>query len=179
MADRLSRDERSSLMKRIRSKDTGPELAIRKLLHAEGYRFRLHGSKLPGKPDLVFSRRRCAVFVNGCYWHGHGCARGGTGAKSNASYWGPKIARTRERDAQNIKRLNDAGWRVFVVWECETRHLEEQLVRLKAFLGDPKTDDGTSDRSELGPASLAPATRSNAADSRKVTGGRGASKLPA
>jgi DNA mismatch endonuclease (patch repair protein) len=102
MADRLTPEARSSLMKKIRGKDTAPEMIVRRLLHGMGYRFRLHAPELPGKPDIVFRPRRKAVLVHGCYWHGHGCSRGGKGAKSNQDYWGPKIARTRARDAASV-----------------------------------------------------------------------------
>lgn len=106
-------------MSAIRSKDTKPELRVRRIAHAMGLRFRLHRSDLPGSPDLVFPRHRLALFVHGCFWHGHGCKRGGQGPKSNIAYWGPKIQRTRARDAAAKDALEGMGWKVAVLWECE------------------------------------------------------------
>lgn len=135
MSDHVTREQRSRMMSAIRGKDTAPEMAVRRLAHALGYRFRLHRKDLPGKPDLVFPGRRAVIFVHGCYWHGHGCARGGTGAKSNQDYWGPKIARNRERDVRNAVALKEAGWRVMTVWECETKNRERMAANLRGFLG--------------------------------------------
>ncbi len=137
MADRVTPEQRSRMMRAIRSKDTAPEMKVRRLVHGMGYRYRLHRKDLPGKPDLVFGPRRKAVFVHGCYWHGHGCSRGGTGAKSNQAYWGPKITRNRERDARNGRALREAGWDVLTVWECETKDTAALERRLREFLGDP------------------------------------------
>src|SRR5436309_15860256 len=106
-------------MSAIRSKNTKPELRVRRAAHAMGLRFRLHRSDLPGNPDLVFPRRRLALFVHGCFWHGHGCKRGGSGPKSNTDYWGPKIKRNRARDTAAKAALEQLGWRVAVLWECE------------------------------------------------------------
>lgn len=141
MADRISRERRSQVMSRIRSTNTGPELRVRRLVHALGYRFRLHRKELPGKPDLVFPRRRAVIFVHGCYWHGHGCKRGGSGAKSNESYWGPKIERNRERDQRVLAALRDAGWRTLVIWECETADQEALTGRIREFLSAPASRD--------------------------------------
>lgn len=127
MTDQLDAARRSRNMARIRAKDTGPELRVRRVAHAMGLRFRLHRSGLPGNPDLVFPRRRLAMFVHGCFWHGHGCQRGGKGPKSNIQYWGPKIERTRARDASAMQALERLGWRVAVLWECELR--DEAFVR--------------------------------------------------
>lgn len=135
MADRISIEQRSYTMSRIRSKDTKPELTVRRLVHALGYRYRLHRKDLPGSPDLVFGPRRKVIFVHGCYWHGHGCSVGGTGAKSNQTYWGPKITRNKQRDAAVIDALEGAGWSVMVIWECETRNIEKLRPRIKEFLG--------------------------------------------
>jgi len=106
-------------MRAIRSKHTKPELRVRKVAHSMGLRFRLHRKDLPGKPDLVFPKHKLALFVNGCFWHGHGCKRGGTGPKSNTGYWAPKIARTRARDAASMAALKEVGWKVAILWECE------------------------------------------------------------
>jgi DNA mismatch endonuclease, patch repair protein len=110
---------RSANMSAIRSKNTKPEMRVRRIAHAMGLRFRLHRSDLPGHPDLVFPRHKLAMFVHGCFWHGHGCKRGGSGPKSNTGYWGPKIERTRARDVASKKALEDTGWNVAVLWECE------------------------------------------------------------
>ena len=107
---------RSENMSRIRSKDTAPELIVRRGLHARGFRFRVHRRDLPGRPDLVLTRWRAVIQVQGCYWHGHDCL--GRAPKTNTQYWGPKIAGNRERDVRNEAALVEAGWRVLVVWEC-------------------------------------------------------------
>lgn len=107
---------RSENMSRIRSKDTGPEMVIRRGLHARGFRFRLHRRDLPGTPDLVLRRFGAVIEVRGCYWHAHpGCGRA---PSTNQEYWGPKLRRNRERDVKNEAALQEAGWRVCVVWEC-------------------------------------------------------------
>ena len=133
LMDTISVEQRSSLMSRIRSKDTQPELTIRRLLHRLGYRYVLHDGRLPGKPDLVFPSRRAAVFVHGCFWHGHGCALAST-PKSNGGYWVGKLARNAARDTRHMRDLRRLGWRVTVVWECATQKrdlssLERRLVR--------------------------------------------------
>jgi DNA mismatch endonuclease (patch repair protein) len=122
--------DRSENMRRIRSRDTSPELAIRSLVHKMGYRFRLHRKDLPGKPDLVFPSRRKVIFVHGCFWHAHNCKTAHT-PKSNASYWKPKFQRNRARDRKNLKVLVKLGWRPLVIWECEVRNnrLVQQSVR--------------------------------------------------
>ncbi|MEO6256474.1 MAG: very short patch repair endonuclease [Sphingomicrobium sp.] len=127
---------RSANMRAIRSKDTKPELQVRRLAHAMGLRFRLHRSDLPGKPDLIFPRHRLVLFVHGCFWHGHGCKRGGRGPKSNTDYWGPKIERTRARDASAQQDLETLGWRVAVVWECELTDSEWIRSRIRAAIFD-------------------------------------------
>lgn len=115
MVDRISSEARSANMRAIRSKGTKPELFVRRVAHASGLRFRLHRADLAGKPDLVFPKWRAVVFVHGCYWNGHGCARGGSGSKSNINYWGPKIQRTKARDEVNRSKLIASGWRVMVI----------------------------------------------------------------
>lgn len=119
MVDFLSATERSERMSRIRSKDTQPELALRKALHKQGFRYRLHGAGLPGKPDLVFPRYKTVVFVHGCFWHRHeGCSIATT-PKSNTQFWTDKFERNVARDIRSQAMLEELGWRVFVVWECE------------------------------------------------------------
>lgn len=135
--DRLTPERRSENMRRIKSKDMKPELAVRRLVHALGYRFRLHRSGLPGKPDLVFAGRRKAIFVHGCFWHQHAEA----GCKlvrkpsSNTSYWGPKLERTIARDKANEAALAAAGWQVLTLWECGLRDADALAEQLKDFLG--------------------------------------------
>jgi DNA mismatch endonuclease (patch repair protein) len=136
MTDVFSPEKRSAVMARIRGRDTGPELKLRRLLHAAGYRYRLHGPGLPGRPDLVFTRRRAAVFVHGCFWHGHDCPRGARAPKANAAYWAAKIARNRARDAGVEARLRASGWTAHTVWECELRARPAAVLsRLQAALG--------------------------------------------
>lgn len=132
--DKISPKRRSANMAKIRSRDTKPEMAVRSLVHRMGYRFRLHRRDLPGKPDLVFGPRKKVIFVHGCYWHGHGCAVGGKGAKSNVRYWGPKIVRNKQRDRSSIAKLRRRGWRVLVVWECRTRDIAGLELKLRSFL---------------------------------------------
>ena len=125
-------------MARIRSKDTAPEMAVRKMLHAHGYRYRLHRKDLPGKPDVVLTKHRVAIFVHGCFWHQHKGCRFAATPKSNAGYWGPKLSRNVQRDEQSVRALQQAGWRVLVVWECACRKGSgSQLLPLMAgFIED-------------------------------------------
>lgn len=118
----------------VRSTDTGPELAVRRLLHGMGYRYRLHARDLPGKPDLVFRSRRCVIFVHGCFWHRHeGCSLARM-PKSRVDFWEAKLESNRVRDAREVASLKKAGWRVFVVWECELKDKEKLARRLSRFL---------------------------------------------
>lgn len=121
MADIMTAEERSHRMSLIRSRDTAPELALRRALHATGLRYRVHFSGLPGRPDIVFPARRVVVFVNGCFWHGHRCPTGHI-PRSNSAFWKNKIETNRQRDARNIMKLRKAGWKVIVVWECSVRN---------------------------------------------------------
>jgi DNA mismatch endonuclease (patch repair protein) len=119
-------------MAQIRSKNTKPEIAVRKAAHAMGLRFRLHGADLPGKPDLVFRRWKTAVFVHGCFWHRHQCERARL-PKTNADYWMKKLQRNAERDKATLRLLRRSGWRCAVVWECQTKdpaRLDRILQRL-------------------------------------------------
>lgn len=135
--DRLSTEARSRNMARIRSRDTTPELAVRKFMHAQGLRYRLHRRDLPGRPDLVFSGRRAVLFVHGCFWHGcPKCIDGMRRVKSNQSYWNPKIAGNRERDARHTATLQARNWSVFTIWECEVRErklLDRIARKIKAL----------------------------------------------
>ena len=125
---------RSALMARVRGKDTKPEIVVRSIVHRLGYRFRLHRAGLPGRPDLVFAGRRKAIFVHGCFWHRHPGCRGTTTPKTRASYWQEKFRQNIERDRRAIEALEEAGWSVMVVWECETRDSKTLARRLKQFL---------------------------------------------
>ena len=138
MIDRVSEKKRSYIMSRVGSKDTGPELVVRKFLHGLGYRYRLHKRGLPGSPDVVFQKRKKAIFVHGCFWHGHWCKYGKL-PKSNTDYWGPKISMNRERDALNIRKLEALGWDVLVIWQCELKNSETVQKRLIKFLGSTKS----------------------------------------
>lgn len=131
MADNVSPETRSKTMRAVKSGDTKPELQVRSALFARGYRYRVHVKDLPGKPDLVFTRKRLAVFVHGCFWHGHGCSRSRMPA-TNVAYWSRKLQRNRGRDDANRHTLEDAGWSVYVVWECD---LEADVRGLITALG--------------------------------------------
>lgn len=127
--------QRSSNMAAIRSRDTKPELFVRRTLHGNGFRFRLYRRDLPGKPDIVLPRFRITVMVHGCFWHGHGCPAKHV-PKSNSSYWSAKIARNMDRDARNIAALEERGWTVVTIWECS---LTEDTQRLIDTLNDLRT----------------------------------------
>jgi DNA mismatch endonuclease, patch repair protein len=126
--------QRSQTMKAVKSRDTGPEMVVRRLVFSMGYRYRLHSAKLPGKPDLVFAGRRKVIFVHGCFWHGHDCARGKRTPKSNTEYWLHKITRNRKRDAENTAKLVATGWQVLVIWECTLKDRDVLVDNLRAFL---------------------------------------------
>jgi len=117
-------------MRRVGSKDTGPERAVRRLLTSLGLRYRLQRKDLPGAPDIVLPGRRLALFVHGCFWRGHDCKRGARAPKTNAAYWRAKIARNVERDAASLAALSDLGWRAEVIWECDLKTPDALLARL-------------------------------------------------
>lgn len=131
--DTISRDARSALMSRIRSKNTRPELTVRSILHRLGFRFRLHRADLPGRPDIVLPRHRKAILIHGCFWHGHSC-RLASKPKSNQQYWTEKISKNKDRDARNRIELEAAGWEVLELWECEIRAATGLDERLAAFM---------------------------------------------
>jgi DNA mismatch endonuclease, patch repair protein len=130
MTDVFTPEERSAVMRRVKGRDTSPELAVRRILRTAGIGYRLGGMGLPGKPDVTMKGRRLALFVHGCFWHGHDCPRGARRPKANAEYWTAKIARNRARDARVSADLVAMGWRVLTVWECELRRPDgaERLV---------------------------------------------------
>ena len=135
MADRLTTERRSENMRRIRAKDTTPEMVVRRLLHRLGYRYRLHAKDLPGKPDLVFPSRRAIVMVHGCFWHGHKGCRESRMPASNRDYWVEKLEKNYARDRNHLRALHRLGWRVIVVWECQTEDPTRLAPRLIRFLG--------------------------------------------
>jgi DNA mismatch endonuclease (patch repair protein) len=134
MTDVLTPEQRRFNMSRIRNKDTRPEIVVRSLVHQMGYRYRLHNSVLPGKPDIVLSRLRKIILVHGCFWHMHRCPHGRVKPKTRASFWQNKRMENMERDKRILVALRRRGWQVLVVWECWTRDLEALKKRLVAFL---------------------------------------------
>ena len=122
--------ERSAVMRAVKSRDTSPEIAVRAMLRAFAPGYRLCRSDLPGKPDIAYGRRKLAIFVHGCFWHGHDCPRGARMPKANAEYWRAKIARNRARDATALAALTAMGWRALSVYECELKHPAALQARL-------------------------------------------------
>lgn len=148
MTDHVSKAKRSEIMKHVRGKDTGPELVVRKLIFSLGYRYRLHGKSLPGKPDIVFASRKKVIFVHGCFWHYHNCKKGKP-PKSNLDYWLPKLKENRRRDNRNQKLLASIGWEFLVVWQCQIHDAVKLEDRIVTFLNSqPK------DRPRVTPATL-------------------------
>lgn len=127
-------EARSAVMRAVKSRNTKPEMLVRRAAHALGYRFRLHRKDLPGSPDLVFPARRKVIFVHGCFWHGHDCPRGSRMPKTNADYWRAKIARNMARDERAREGLAALGWGTLTIWECELKKNERLAERLKSFL---------------------------------------------
>jgi DNA mismatch endonuclease (patch repair protein) len=125
---------RSDLMRRVKGRDTVPELLVRRLTHSLGYRFRLYRKDLPGNPDLVFPKYRRVIFVHGCFWHGHSCTRGARVPKANKEYWVSKIGRNKARDRASLRALKAIGWEALVVWECEIKDQKKLARRIQEFL---------------------------------------------
>ncbi len=134
MSDVFDAEKRSAVMRRVKGRDTTPEKTVRRLLTKLGARYRLHRKDLPGRPDIVMPGRRLAVFVHGCFWHGHDCARGARVPKANRGYWTAKVARNRERDEAARAALTRDGWRVETVWECELKDEAAVEARLAGLL---------------------------------------------
>ena len=130
----MTSEQRSRTMRAVKGKDTGTEMTVRRIVHRMGFRYRLHRKDLPGKPDLVFGPRRKVIFVHGCFWHGHTCKRGDRIPKENWRYWTKKIARNKERDREHVSALKAKGWRVLVIWECETKDTKWLGKRVRAYL---------------------------------------------
>lgn len=142
MADKFTPEQRSSIMKKVHSTNTTPEIKVRKLLHSLGYRFRLHRVDLPGKPDIVLPKYKTVIFVNGCFWHGcPNCRHAKIRPKTHSEYWNKKLDRNIQRDKENYSKLEQIGWNVIVVWECETKkaNLPQLAVRLKKELSNHTT----------------------------------------
>ena len=135
MTDVFSKEKRSDVMRQVKAKGTTPELKVRKLLWAMGLRYRLHRKDLPGAPDIVLPGRKLAVFVHGCFWHGHECARGARVPKQNRPYWTQKIERNRQRDTRTQAELKARGWTPLVVWECELKDSAALEARLQDAAG--------------------------------------------
>jgi DNA mismatch endonuclease (patch repair protein) len=137
MTDVFDTEKRSAVMRAVKSRDTAPELKVRRAAHALGLRYRLGRSDLPGKPDLVFPSRRIALFVHGCFWHGHDCARGARMPHTNRTYWQAKIARNMERDAASLASLRKLDWKPAVIWECETKDAARLARLITRRVGKP------------------------------------------
>jgi DNA mismatch endonuclease (patch repair protein) len=139
MADTRTPEQRRRIMQSVKTHDTGPELAVRRILCHLGYRYRLNAKNLPGRPDIVFPVKMKAIFVHGCFWHGHRC-RKGRAPKSRLDYWKPKLKTNRKRDAMQLRALKVLGWSVLTVWQCEVNDNKALGSRLVAFLeGGPST----------------------------------------
>src|SRR6266550_7834855 len=138
MADVLTPEQRSFNMSRIKSRDTRPEMIVRSIIHRLGYRYRLHKKDLPGKPDVVLVRHRKIIDVHGCFFHMHKCRYGSVVPATNAKFWRTKRLSNVERDRRNLKALRRDGWKVMIVWECETRNLQALSKRIEKFLSSTK-----------------------------------------
>ena len=132
--DKITKAERSENMRRIRSRNTNPELVVRSVVHRLGFRFRLHRSDLPSKPDLVFPSLRKVIFVHGCFWHVHKDCIDGSIPKSRVAYWKAKLERNVGRDRLSRRALRKLGWKSLVIWECETPHKERLATKIERFL---------------------------------------------
>jgi len=132
--DVLTKKQRSYCMSRIRGKDTKPEIAVRKIIHNLGYRYRLYKKNLPGCPDIVLSSHQKIIFVNGCWWHRHNCRLGRRTPKSRLEYWLPKLRKNKERHKTNLQKLRRDGWKVLTVWECQTKNPSKLTNKLETFL---------------------------------------------
>lgn len=137
MADIVNKRKRSWIMSRVKRKNTGPEIAVRKYLHGAGFRYRLHVATLPGRPDIVFPKYRTVIFVHGCFWHGHPNCKYATIPKSNREFWLQKIANNMRRDKDSVSKLKKMGWKVQIIWQCKVD--ESNLKRIsRKIVGDQK-----------------------------------------
>jgi len=129
-----SKDKRSQIMRAVKGKNTAPELLVRKIIFSLGYRYRLHASHLPGTPDIYFTKKQKAIFIHGCFWHGHTCKRGNRIPSTNKDYWITKIENNIKRDERAITLLSEKGWSVLVVWECGLKDLTHLSNSLRTFM---------------------------------------------
>ena len=134
MKDPFGPDERSRIMRAVKSKDTSPEMAVRRLLFSCGYRYRLHAPDLPGKPDIICRSRSKVIFVHGCFWHGHHCKRGNRIPVANRKYWEGKISRNRNRDRASYGSLRKQEWKILVIWECELKNMKKVERKIQRFM---------------------------------------------
>ncbi len=134
MADHVPPKKRSAIMAAVHAKDTGPELALRRLVHGMGHRYRLHAKELPGRPDLVFRPLKKVIFVHGCFWHRHDACRYATTPKSRTVFWHAKFAANVARDRRNVRDLKKAGWRVLTIWQCQLKNPNKVAKRTHEFL---------------------------------------------
>lgn len=147
MGESFTVGQRSACMRAVGSKDTEPEMRVRRLVHSMGYRYALHTANLPGKPDLVFVSRRKVIFVHGCFWHKHSCRHGSTSPATNSGYWKTKLEKNAQRDRQHTRTLRKGGWGVLVLWECQIKHSDFIRRKLGVFLRDPTSTRPAGDQS--------------------------------
>ncbi|ODT58591.1 MAG: very short patch repair endonuclease [Phenylobacterium sp. SCN 69-14] len=148
MTDVFTPEKRSAVMRRVKGRDTSPELKVRRALTALGARYRLNRKDLPGSPDIVMAGRRLAIFVHGCFWHGHDCARGSRVPKANREYWTAKVAGNVARDARAAADLAAAGWRVETIWECDLKDAAALTARLQGLLANDLSSPASQGRKE-------------------------------
>ena len=134
MVDNLTEKQRKHCMRQVKSKDTRPEIVVRKLISLMGYRYRLHRKDLPGCPDLVFSVGKKVIFINGCYWHRHTCKKGRSKPETNKDFWRTKFYRTKQRDKENRKKLKKLGWQILTIWECQIKNVEKLKKMVTEFI---------------------------------------------
>ena len=137
MSDIFSQTKRSDIMSKISSKDTKPEILVRKFLFSKGFRYRINVKTLPGKPDIVLPKYKTIIFVNGCFWHGHNCKKGKL-PSSNTDFWKEKISNNKSRDAKNSDLLVNLGWKVIIIWQCEISKIDNRTKILNKLLEDIK-----------------------------------------
>lgn len=133
MVDIYDKIKRSSVMSRVATRNTGPEMTVRRIVFSLGYRYRLHVKNLPGSPDIVLPRHRKVILVHGCFWHRH-CCRAGRPPTSNTEFWLPKLQKNVERDRRNVVALQSLGWQCLIIWQCELKQPDAVAVRIKSFL---------------------------------------------
>lgn len=142
MADKFSKEKRSEIMSKIAGKETKPEILVRKYLFSERFRFRKNVKNFPGKPDIVLPKYKTIIFIHGCFWHGHSCKRG-TLPESNIEFWKEKIRKNIERDNRNITELEDKGWKVIVIWQCELKNTKRQEETLNRIVQELRNNGDT------------------------------------